>query len=125
MNWDGTYLFLKRADRGFWEFPKGHQEKDEKDFETLYRELKEETGIEELQVIKDVCHESRYKNSKGNNRIIIVYFVKVRDPNIVISDEHSEFRWFNYDDALRALSDQHDWQKFVIKAEELRHSGLW
>lgn len=42
-----------------WTFPKGHMEKGESKVETLYREVKEETGITELISLKEYDEYSR------------------------------------------------------------------
>ena len=41
---------LVKNEKNFYSFPKGKKEKGETDFETAYRELKEETGIKENEI---------------------------------------------------------------------------
>ena len=49
---DGSvkYLLL-HYEAGHWDFPKGKQEKNEKEEQTAAREIKEETGIEDIEFV--------------------------------------------------------------------------
>ena len=88
VNQGGLYLLLNRADKNgdFWEFPKGHQLEDEKDIETLKRELKEETGIEKFELIENFVGKNEYvSSSTGNTRIILLYLIKVPNDKIIVS----------------------------------------
>lgn len=44
------YLLIQYA-AGHWEYPRGHQEKGEDEIMALRREVKEETGIEDLKIM--------------------------------------------------------------------------
>ena len=47
-----TYYLLLHYEAGHWDFPKGHIEKDEKEEDTVKREVTEETGIEDIKIIE-------------------------------------------------------------------------
>ena len=49
----GDYLFIYRYD--VWDLPKGVQERDEEISQTALREVKEECGIEELELKEKIC----------------------------------------------------------------------
>ncbi len=49
----GDYLLIRR--NGLWDLPKGHQENGEELGETALREVKEETGINELRLGSLIC----------------------------------------------------------------------
>ncbi|MCD8206997.1 MAG: NUDIX domain-containing protein [Bacteroidales bacterium] len=49
----GDYLLIRR--NGLWDLPKGHQENGEDLRTTALREVKEETGISELELGKLIC----------------------------------------------------------------------
>jgi 8-oxo-dGTP diphosphatase len=92
-NEEGKILIAKRkkelSDGGKWEFPGGKVEKNESHKQTLYREIKEELGIEivveELFVITDAI--------KINCRIILhSYFAKYISGTIILKD-HDELKW--------------------------------
>ena len=48
-----------------WSLPKGHIEKNENTLEAAKREIKEESGVTQLKLIKELGHYSRYKISKS------------------------------------------------------------
>ena len=47
----GKFLLLKRSEGSYWEFPKGHIEKRETHKDTLKRELREETGMTQFDIL--------------------------------------------------------------------------
>ena len=55
-NSEGKVLLCARADNpGFeWQFPQGGIDKGESVLEAAYRELSEETGIKEVELIKEI-----------------------------------------------------------------------
>ncbi len=120
VNQGGLYLLLNRADKNgdFWEFPKGHQLEDEKDIETLKRELKEETGIEKFELIENFVGKNEYvSSSTGNTRIILLYLIKVPKDKVIISQEHKGYVWATFDDALTKLN--HDtWREILTTAKK-------
>lgn len=60
---DHSFLMIKRF--GFWDFPKGKVEDDEANEEAAIREVEEETGVEDLKIIRELpkaYHIYRYRN---------------------------------------------------------------
>jgi colanic acid biosynthesis protein WcaH len=91
---DNSLLFLKRKNnpaRGQWWFPGGRIWKGETFKETLYREVKEETGIA-VEVIKFVGVYSRIFPDRHD--ITIVFLCKCFDNKVTLNEEHSEYRFF-------------------------------
>ena len=99
------FLLLKRVNNPFWEFPKGHIEKDEAPSEALKREITEETGIKKAHIIKEIdkIYFTIQKDNLVKKRIIIYYLVKTREEIINLSPEHSEYLWVNCKDVLNYL----------------------
>ena len=90
------YLILKQI-QGHWSFPKGHAEKDETTLETAKRELEEETGIMEIELISDkpqVKDEYIIKKSKPVQKFVEFYIGEVKSKDIVMQDgEIFDHKW--------------------------------
>jgi 8-oxo-dGTP pyrophosphatase MutT (NUDIX family) len=100
------YLLLKRLPErnGFWQPVTGGVEEGETLTEALRREIREETGIENLvRVIEDIYY---FEFSDPNLNKEYVYGVEVASTEVVVLDgkEHSEYRWCSIKDALQLLS---------------------
>jgi len=55
-----TYYLLLHYGAGHWGFPKGHIEGGEKEEDTARREVKEETGLENIRVLKGFKEYTKY-----------------------------------------------------------------
>lgn len=73
-----------------WEFPGGKQEPGETMPECLYRELKEEFGLETE--IGDFIMTSPYDYTTGSI-VLHAYFVSVQDVEIKKLDAHEQYKW--------------------------------
>jgi len=99
------FLFLRAYKN--WDFPKGVVEPDEDPFDTAVREVKEETGITELQFpCGNVYRET--EPYKGGKKIARYYLAKTSQSEVRFSvnpelgrPEHHEYRWVNYDQILK------------------------
>lgn len=110
-------IFLCKDIAGKWDLPGGRVSPDEfnMSFERiLERELEEELG-KNIKYRNNgiVClfrHQRREVTEKGEpeKRILILGFeVEYLDGNIALSDEHAEYRWVNFDEALNLLDGGH------------------
>ena len=91
---DNFLLFLKRKHspaKGEWWFPGGRIWKGEGFKETLFREVKEETGLP-VNVIKFVGVYNRIFPDRHD--ITIVFLCKCFDDKVTLNEEHSEYRFF-------------------------------
>jgi len=92
------YLLLRHPTH--WSFPKGHIEhKDNNDFiTTAKREMIEETGIENFEIIDGFHKVLSYTFVKDNVEVTkdVHYFLArcFRKEPIKLSKEHSDFGWF-------------------------------
>lgn len=94
---DQKVLLLKRATTDTWELPGGTVEHGESIFDTLKREILEETGIQSIQVLQPI---GNWDKISGNDtcqehRMILMYQIHPDTFNITLSDEHSEYQWID------------------------------
>jgi len=89
-----SLLFLRRqnspAERQWW-FPGGRIRKGETFEEALYREVKEETGLE---VIKSELINVYSRIFNERHDITIAYHCNCKGDKIILNNEHSEYRYF-------------------------------
>jgi 8-oxo-dGTP pyrophosphatase MutT (NUDIX family) len=72
---DNIVLFCLVQHQGeHWGFPKGHPDPNETEIETAMRELQEETGISDFEIISDKFFEQKYVFEKDN----VIYDKTVR-----------------------------------------------
>ena len=100
------YLLLHYG-AGHWDFPKGKQEKNEKEEQTALREIKEETGLEDIELI-DSFHESiKYFYKNGEETVykeVIFFLAETHAEEIILSSEHIGYAWLSYDHAYKKLT---------------------
>lgn len=101
------YYLLLHYQAGHWDFPKGNIEKGEKLEETAKREIKEETGIDEIEFIPKFKESIKYfYKLKGENifEIVTFFLAKTKTKKIKISWEHLGYQWLPYEKALERLT---------------------
>lgn len=119
MRGDEPQFLLLRYPHGHWDFVKGHKERGESDGETLRRELEEETGIRKISVLKGFTDEVRYRytakgsekhkrQARGNGlyvyKRVVYYIAQTHEARVNLSDEHIDWSWVSYEDALRSIT---------------------
>lgn len=108
-NGELEFLLLKRASYQYypnlWQMVSGKIKEGEKAYQTALREIKEETNLipENLWIAPNI--NSFYSPDEEYISLIPVFAAKV-NPNseVVISSEHSEFKWVNKDEAKNLLA---------------------
>ncbi|MBO48594.1 MAG: diadenosine tetraphosphate hydrolase [Candidatus Nitrosopelagicus sp.] len=86
-----------------WDFVKGKMEKGETPYETAIRETEEETGISDVEFIDGFEEEIEYYFYAENQEIhkkVIFFLGKTQTTKIVLSHEHLDFIWLEFDNAL-------------------------
>ncbi len=116
----------KEGKHKYWDFPKGHVELNEAEEQTLLREIKEETGLVNLELIKGFKKSIKYffkKDGKLIDKEVAYYLLKSGSKEIKISFEHMDFKWVDYKEALKLLGFKS--AKDIIKeAEKFLNNSL-
>lgn len=99
-----SFLLMKHSSR--WDLPKGHVDKGESEMQCALRELEEETGITESELIVDPdfrCDQHyKVKLSKHNHeprpKTLTIFLAKLTEPKFkIVPTEHEDFKWFDWD----------------------------
>jgi dATP pyrophosphohydrolase len=102
------FLLLKRSAHkiypGLWQMVSGHIDKNEIAFRTAIRELQEETSLKpsRLWVVPNV--NSFYSSEDDSICIIPVFAAEVNSGNVLISSEHTEYKWVDSEEAKKYLA---------------------
>lgn len=104
-------LFLLLRSYSYWDFPKGEVEQNEDPFEAACRELKEETGIEQVLFPYGDLYKETPPYSQG--KVARYYIGEVTTKNVTLGmneelghPEHQEYRWVNFANAKQLLGDR-------------------
>jgi len=100
---DKNYLLLKYG-LGHWDFVKGHIEEGESNEETIMRELREETGITEANIIKGFKEKYDYYFKFQGEKIhkyIDCYLIKSNSKDVILSYEHDDYIWLPLKEAIK------------------------
>ena len=108
------YALLKRSDAGFWQGVTGGGEDDEMPLETARRETYEETGmspdapflqLDTVEPVRVTCFGCSYL--WGEDVYVIPQYcfgVLAEDRELVLSREHTAYRWLRCEQADRLLT---------------------
>lgn len=105
---DGSvkYLLL-HYEAGHWDFPKGNQEKKETEEQTAAREIKEETGIEDIEFFKGFKETVKYFYRRAEEVIykeVIFYLAESATERVQLSFEHIGYAWMSCEHAYKKLT---------------------
>ena len=101
------FLLLKRAKtkiyEHLWQGVAGKIEAGETSWEAAIRELKEETGFEPVRMFV-ADHVSKFYEAHGDwVNMVPVFGIEVDDEEVILSDEHCEFKWVDFNTAHQTL----------------------
>ena len=96
-----------RAQKEYWDLPKGHIEKGEKPEDAAKRETEEETGLADIKFVKGFKETIRYFfkfEGKDILKFVTFYLAETKIKKIRVSSEHLGFEWLAYEEALAKLT---------------------
>jgi 8-oxo-dGTP pyrophosphatase MutT (NUDIX family) len=129
---DNKVLVVDHKKLNKWICPGGHIELDEDPEQALFRELKEETGLErtDVEILSSkpqTTSEHRkflltpnfvdiHKIDEVHKHVAFVYFMKSKTSNVVLEESaHKEIKWVGEDDINSSQYNFDDGVKFYIK----------
>jgi bis(5'-nucleosidyl)-tetraphosphatase len=100
------FLLLHYAS-GHWDFPKGNIEDGEDEVQAAYREIFEETGIQNVHFLEGFRKNIQYYYRRGDILIrkeVIFYLAITNTKEIALSNEHIGYAWKDYMEAMNQLT---------------------
>jgi dihydroneopterin triphosphate diphosphatase len=107
-NNEPRFLLLKRSAKkiypGLWQMVSGHINPNETAVQTTLREMEEETGLIPVNLWVAPNINSYYSPEDDSVTVIPVFAAKVNLPEVRLSDEHTEFKWVDAEEAKKHLA---------------------
>ncbi len=100
------YLVLHKF-KGFYEFPKGHVDEGEDLLTAAFRELEEETGLNQVKQIPNFHSKSTYTFNRGKILVetsMTLFLCQTQQKEIKLSREHNQSRWLPFEQAIKQLT---------------------
>lgn len=106
----GRILLIQRSSRadfspGIWELISGRMKQFEELDEALRREIAEETGLTDIEIIKPLNASHFYRGTRAADTeiILIMYWVRTTTDRITFSHEHDGYRWLPPHEAVNLV----------------------
>ncbi|HUS59469.1 MAG TPA: bis(5'-nucleosyl)-tetraphosphatase [Planctomycetota bacterium] len=115
----GRLYLLLHYRGGHWDFPKGHVENGESEHQTALRELREETGITDAEIIDGFREKVQYsfrRNGRSVRKEVVYYMARTGSPDVCLSAEHQACTWLPAKETLRRITFENS--RRVLKAAE-------
>ncbi|MBI2671847.1 NUDIX domain-containing protein [Candidatus Woesearchaeota archaeon] len=116
----------KEGKHKYWDFPKGHVEEKENEIGTLRREVLEETGIKDLEILNGFKEIIKYffrKEGTLINKEVIYFLARTNTKEVNVSSEHTGFKWLRYEEALKKINFKNS-KDILKKAEKFLKNSL-
>ena len=111
---------------GHWDFVKGKKESGETYHHTALREAKEETGITDIEFVNNfeewIEYNFQYEGELVQKKVVF-FLAETKTKKIVISFEHQDFVWLEFDDAIKKITFENA-KKVLKKANSVLNDGF-
>ena len=100
------YLLLHYT-AGHWDFPKGNIEAGESEKQAAVREIREETGITDVEFVDGFRMTITYRYRHGRRLVekeVVLFLGQTHTKQVTISHEHIGFAWRSFQDAMEQLT---------------------
>jgi bis(5'-nucleosidyl)-tetraphosphatase len=121
----GKMYLLLNYPSGHWDFVKGNIEKGETFKQTVLREVREETGITDIDFIDGFEDKVEYyyqRDGKVIHKEVVFFLANTKTNNVTLSHEHLDYVWLNFNDALKKLTYKTA-QKLLKRVKDLGFDG--
>lgn len=102
-----VFFLLLHYPSGHWDFVKGKKESGETHHQTALREAKEETGITDIEFVNNFEEWIEYNFQFEGELVqkkVVFFLAETKTKEIVISFEHQDFVWLEFDDAIKKIT---------------------
>jgi len=124
---EGLKFLLLYHGGGYWNFPKGKIEAEEKSLQAALREIREETGLtrNELKLLGPFKAYEKFNFLRGRGvaktrvfKTVIFYLAETKRTWVKLSYEHDGYAWFSFKEAIKILSKFKDSQRVLGQAND-------
>jgi len=101
------YLLLQHTNGAHWSFPKGTIEDGETFKDTALRELFEETGVSQIEIIDGFTAIEKYSfvsNEQPIDKEVTYFLARTQQKSVKLSWEHLQYKWLPFSKALEQLT---------------------
>ncbi len=120
---DGPRFLLLDYGR-HWDYAKGHLEEGESAWKAAVRELREETGIKQVDRVgkfqKEMHYEFRSPKKGKVNKTVTYFLGRTNAEKVALSDEHTGYAWLPYEEAVERLTYENAKEMLRAAWEELQ-----
>ena len=102
------FLLVESAAHHYWGLVKGHVETGEGEETTARREIAEEVGLAIANFVPGYRVEKTYQPAPGVDKLVVYLLASAPDTDITLSDEHTDYAWLAFPDAVDRLTFRND-----------------